>query len=329
MQAIVVAILIISQSVCAMEQSNNNNENNDFYTVVVPGEPGYGCFDLFRDDIINTDSDHTYQVPLDYYAHDLGQSKSEDNLDSLICDRFGPGYMRIRGLPASVGLDSAFGADAYATKPKMLLYGVGQGASTLINWLARESHEGQEARIQGLVLESVIGSGESALAHMVKNTSSVVKSIPGHAYWLPSVIKYWYFHKYDAQEDQAINSAKKISPNIPVILIHNSRDKQLPINDARALYCVLREKNDNVYLFETNLAYPMNNGLLKYDRAAHRKIAAIQAIYKKYGLPYNQDIELPQAITEFQPPINTVRLRISSQKIAELAEVAQNMNTLR
>ncbi|MGC2310952.1 MAG: hypothetical protein WA432_04995 [Candidatus Babeliaceae bacterium] len=92
--------------------------------------------------------------------------------------------------------------------------------------------------------------------------------------------------------------------------MHNVDDIQLSINDARQLYCILRKNhNENVYLFETN-ADKAHINILNYDNEEEkiRKIAAIQTIYKKHGLPHHEMGEVN--LQQFQPSIEDIQQKI-------------------
>ena len=96
--------------------------------------------------------------------------------------------------------------------------------------------------------------------------------------------------------------------------MHAKRDPQLPINDARKLYLELREQgNNNTYLIEVP-AYTHFNVLgCDTPKRNQIRIKAIQAIYKKHGLPYNKDIlnNNNPDLSQFQPSTNEVQKRIN------------------
>jgi len=103
--------------------------------------------------------------------------------------------------------------------------------------------------------------------------------------------------------------------------MHHANDPQLSINDARKLYCTLREAgNHNAYLFECNNKTMAHLNILDTDtdEEKSKKIDAIQAIYKRHGLPYNKKLlrdsqEVHSIIDpeEFQPSVDLVKNRIN------------------
>jgi predicted alpha/beta hydrolase family esterase len=132
-----------------------------------------------------------------------------------------------------------------------ILYATSQGTATALNYIAHSQDKNPQNKIDGLVLEATLGSGNSAIHHTVSGPLmglSTLARIPFSYYWMPYVSKllmpfYWPGGK------QPIKSIEKISTDLPIVIIHSEKDPQLSFNDACALYYGLRKNgNDNVYL---------------------------------------------------------------------------------
>lgn len=270
------------------ETSLAPQKEQEFYSVILPGQNGLGGETFHSLNIVNTRYKF-YRTLEDLRRIDLGQENC------------------IRSFVEQLESDAVLKTDP---KPKLLLYGVSQGTATLVNWLAQKSHDEQEKITSCLVLESVLGSGDSAIKHTAKNIPVVG--------WLPTsllsvVAKTSMFPEYQRHGLNALDSAHKLSPRIPVILMHNIQDIHLSIDDARQLYCVLKKDNrDNVYLFEVDTPRAHVN-LLYFDqnKASLDKRAALQAIYKKHGLPYVSTY-IPD-LKQFQPSVEQVKERMSGK----------------
>lgn len=200
-----------------------------------------------------------------------------------------------------------------------------RGTATLVNWLAGKTFDEQERLVSCIVLESVLGYGNSAIFHTVETFAPRITTfLPFARAWIPWAAKKIQFPLYNPFGKQLIYSAQRISPRIPVIIMHNRNDPQLSINDARKLYCVLRKNdNDNVYLMEIEgskwVHLDILNGENKIEK--NKKIAVIQTIYKKHGLPYKQMDAVD--LKPFQPDNRYVQEKIY-QELLSLKTVMRN-----
>lgn len=159
-----------------------------------------------------------------------------------------------------------------------IIHATSQGTATAINYVA---HEDKGTRIQALVLEATLGSGNSAVHHTVNgplmNMSAVAK-LPFSYYWLPYFAKSVFFGYWPAGK-QAINSIKDIPTNMPVVIVHSKHDPQLSYNDACALYYGLKERgNNNVYLISKEGRRHVQILWADNDKTI------VRAILKKHGL---------------------------------------------
>jgi hypothetical protein len=265
----------------------------DYISVSVPGQNGGGTWAFRQNNIVNTrdwiKTNHPRQ------KIDLGQGNCISHFE--------------RQIPEQLKL----GATNKRRHEKYLLYGVSQGTATVTNWVAQMPHAEQQEKIGGIILESTLGSGNSAIMHNAERMAKPITYLPFSRVWTPWVAK-TMFPTYNPLGKQALKSAKKISPQIPVVIMHAPNDPELSINDSRKLYCKLRENgNQNAYLFEIDTDKEVHVDLFDHDRQKDRKIAALQVIYKKHNLPHNSEMVIPNEVPkEFQPSVQEVRRRIKN-----------------
>ncbi len=283
---------------------------DNFYSILVPGQNGGGGWSFQANNIINTKQASNYGTigengGFDLLKIDLGQANCIKHFDTK------------------------FKNDSLAQNPntQLLLYGISQGTSTLPNWIASQPKHIQD-KIKCLVLEAVLGNGNNAIRHTTQEliVPKWVTYIPFYRYWLPWLAKF-NFPTYNPLGNQALDSAKKLPTNLPVIIMHHENDFQLPVNDAREFYCTLRESgNDNAYLFEVNNKQRTHFEVLETEELSlkKKKIAAMQAIYKKHNLPHNEELikhnsaaENVGLIKEFQPNVQDIRKKITDSSKAE------------
>lgn len=209
-----------------------------------------------------------------------------------------------------------------------LFFGVSQGGATAINWLATKNHEEQNQIAKLLVVEGLVASGNDTIVHRLSNVPWVgpfTRYAPFVRVWAPVVAKIVAFPCYNPWWGaQAITSSKKLSPDLPVIIIHGKRDGVCPINGARACYCAIKEQgNKNVYLMEVdnNKHYEVLESHLCADDVTNaetkRKKADLQTIYERLNLPTDSSLKhdddgTPTAAyiqATYQPSIEQVRQR--------------------
>ncbi len=206
-----------------------------------------------------------------------------------------------------------FAADENARLGKNIITAVSQGTATVVNYFAEKTYEEQE-KVAAFILESVLGSPHSAIMHTVSNIPGVTY-LPLARLWIPAAAKAFMYRKYQFSGPQLISSAKKISPNIVAVLMHHERDPQLPLCDAREAYIGFQSRpnsQNNAYLME--LSDPFGE-LRHFDllRDNPEKEIALQAIYKKHGLPFKEqpDVDLDAIdLSPYQPSIAEVKARI-------------------
>lgn len=262
-----------------------------YHAIIVPGLNGSGGDSFVQNSIVNTDA-QTVKTPTGEDA-DLGQNYCINSFDREF--------------------DAIHGQQNNKNK-KILLYGVSQGAATLINWLSQRPQLEQEKLIGCLFLESPLAKPNTAIIHTLENSSLAKKCItflPFARVWLPYASNMVLPH-YNPLGIQPLRSAPKISPNIPIIIMHHSNDPQLPLTDAQRLYCLLKNKNKTVYFFQINSPNRAHLDILTHDPDMTVKIRALQQIYKNHSLPYQQDILGSRNIdlTEFIPSVHCIEQEI-------------------
>lgn len=131
-----------------------------------------------------------------------------------------------------------------------IFYGISQGSATIPNWLGKKDHQEQEGLAKLVFLEGVLGSGNNAILNSIERFIKPLSYMPFVRLWGPWAAKCLAVPHYNPYGMQALDSAKKISPKIPIIIMHHVDDKTTIINDARRLYCQLQKQGSTVYFFE-------------------------------------------------------------------------------
>lgn len=289
------------------------------HAIIIPGQNGGGGEDYRRCSVLNLPENQcSYLKTLQSKKFiDLGQNNCIAHLEEQLQEVFDT--ISRSHTKENIKSDNS----SYVYQPRLMAYAISQGTATVINLLGQKSHQEQTALVKCLVLEAVLGSGNSAINYTVNNfiettESSLIKAlsyIPARSLIAPWIAKV-EFPSYNPLGKQALSSAKNIAPDIPVWIMHNITDQQLDINDARKLYCTLVENgNRHVYLVETDTGtIPAHYNILSYDKNQSEKIAALQLFYKKYGMPYNQTMvekmNTSIDLAQFQPSIKEVEYRI-------------------
>lgn len=325
---LVIIIATIATSLKAMEEGSSTQ----FHAIIIPeqkhyfiGFGGTGGEEYEHYNVINTNNilrtepldtlwfDFGQDNCINHFENQLHQYKSDKNLDD---ENFNP-----------------------------ILYAISHGTATIINWLTQQSHEEQE-KIKCLILESVIGSGNTNIINTYEKTDPLLTFVPFARLLLPLEAKIVY-PTYNPWGKQLLSSAKKLSPTIPVIIMHSIDDILNSTHDGRQLYCTLLEQRaiNNVYLLEfkdlykdyrffdpvtLSYQYPHNHicilccNVLCGVEEDEKKI--FRAIYKKHGLPFakmaagskgedNDEDNLDDIdLTEFQPSLETVKQKINNKK---------------
>lgn len=176
-----------------------------------------------------------------------------------------------------------------------IVYATSQGTATALNY--------PDEKIQALILESVLASGNSAICHRANGpliNMPFLKYIPFSYYWVPYLATF-YCLGYRPAGKQPIKSLDALCKNIPIIIVHSKEDFQLSYNDACAVYYGLRlNGNKNVYLIISKKEGSHTNIL----EDSEREKTIIRQILQEHGLLRDSGLEedLEELnLSEFQP----------------------------
>ncbi len=117
-----------------------------------------------------------------------------------------------------------------------IIYAASQGTTTALNHAAKRPEN-----LKGLILESSMVSPNSAICHTVGAPA-------GTTYCLPYLAKL-LFWSYSPTGEKPIDALDEIDKTIPIYIMHNARDPQVPYSNGAALYACLKQMgHKNVYL---------------------------------------------------------------------------------
>lgn len=275
-----------------------------FYSVIMPGQNGLGGGSYRESGLLHTPECDTF-----HFDTFRDQSKIDLGQDNCVAD-FDRQYQQ-SGLAAK-----------RAAGKKMLLYAASQGTATVTNWLAQKTHAEQLESTGLVLLEAVLGAGNSAIEHSVANLMGrrCVPYLPFSRVWLPAVAKKMAYPAYNPRGKQAIEEARKLSPNLPIVIMHNKGDRQLSINDARKYYCAVKSQgNSNAYLMEVDKGHGHIDLLEPSDT---QEISALQKIFQRQVL--FSDLSGVRGFSGFdvlkayQPSVETVEKRIANSEGAKI-----------
>jgi len=181
----------------------------------------------------------------------------------------------------------------------IILHGSSQGTATTINYAAHNPDN-----IKALILESVMLTGNSAIFHTVDNMMIPEQcDLPESSYYtLPYVAKS-SFPNYAPTGEQPINNIDNLPTDLPIIILHDTKDFQLSFKDAQALYAYLTEvkHNNNVYLFAQESPKGKHINLLTIDDM--EEICAIETILRLHNLlPFNHN-QIVVDLKKYQPAV--------------------------
>lgn len=189
--------------------------SSHYPVLAIPGQNGLGSSKSYVANQLEIDRENIHRVSTPEFLIDFGQRFCQKELS--------------RGYAA---IDSKSGYIIHATS---------QGTATALNYLA--AHSDAQHNLKGIVLEAVMASGNSAIAH------NVHESPIGHilAPYIARLIQFW---PYSPSGMQAIKSIEGLeNKELPIVLVHATDDRCLPYYGACALYYGLKELGHrNVYL---------------------------------------------------------------------------------
>ncbi|HEX4069469.1 MAG TPA: hypothetical protein VHX42_05215 [Candidatus Babeliales bacterium] len=245
------------------------------HLLVIPGQNGMGGQNT---DIVlpyfACDKPNKYLIPTPLESPDFGQDKCQNFVDAII--------------------------DTYRNENRQYIFHASsQGTATALNYTAKNPQH-----IKALILESVMLTGNSAIFHTVDNMMMPEQiDLPEVSYYsLPYTAKS-SFPNYAPTGEQPINNIDALSTDLPIIILHDTKDFQLSFKDAQALYAYLTEikQNKNVYLFAQESEYGKHINLLTNKN--WEEIGAINTILKLHNLlPFDRD-QVFISLEKYQPKV--------------------------
>ncbi len=179
------------------------------------------------------------------------------------------------------GLESAY-TQLISRDPdkKIILMGMSRGASTILNFAAKQ----QPKNIKAIVIESPFDSTASIVNNILQKCS--LDKVPGMqtlGHYLMSAI----FWKHSPNGMQSINFVEKIDKNIPILFICSREDKLVPAQSTVSLYNQLKKSgHERVHIF---VAESGKHGRILHGDDGINYEKATNAFYKKYGLSCNKE----------------------------------------
>lgn len=279
----------------------SDQKEHNLYTIWLPGLHG-GRAD-----------ERSLLATTHYKIYDVIQPASQADLGQTAC---------IRDFERQLYSDQDF-----QQGKKIIFIGSSQGAATLLNKIAQMTYAQQEAKIAALILEAPLADGNEAIMQSALKTPGLAYT-PFVRFWSPWVGKTRH-RSYNPYGMQALTSAKHISANIPVIILHNKTDARISVNSARKLVCEFlkarQSKKNNVYYIETDINAQYGDSHTDFLREDAHSSAAFHAICKHIGLPYEAqkaDELINKEFCLFQPLVDELEKVI--QKDTWLSSYARN-----
>jgi hypothetical protein len=273
--------LTLAITICNSHGAFTMESQPNTHLLVIPGQNGMGGqnVDIVLPYFAKNNCKYLVQTPFD--KPDFGQKNCQNFLKKAI--------------------EELVSTEIIHNNDRIILHGSSQGTATTINYAANNPQN-----IKALILESVMLTGNSAIFHTVDNVMLPEQyDLPDSSYYsLPYTAKAMY-PSYSPTGEQPINNIDKLPNDLPIIILHDTKDFQLSFKDAQALYAYLThvKKNKNVYLFSQESKYGEHINLLTID--TQKEISAINTILKLHGLlPSDSDEEINPTITyEYQPAV--------------------------
>ena len=195
------------------------------------------------------------------------------------------------------------------------IVGIGhsRGAGTWLTTLGTKKQT-----VAALVLFAPFTNGNDQIEYYVQNAfgifGKIIHAIPFSSSFLHKSASL-IFRKYNPKGVQPITCAPHVAPEIPILLVHSTHDKIMPVNESRKLYCTLKESDhEKIYLAEIDnipVYSPIENHMLITTDTCAQNI--VHAFYKKFNLPYNAELAKDIDLSEYQPPVEEVRERINQK----------------
>jgi len=219
---------------------------------VIPGQNGKGLDDGYVTQVTKIPKGNIQRVgiPTSHWSIDLGQSGCTTYLKDALQNN----------------------------EDDFIIYANSQGTATALNFLSQNPNHRNKCK--GMVLEAVLGSGNSAIYHTITDRlgNPALKKIPALYYWAPYFAKALFiFPTYSPGGDQPIKAVENLDIDGPIIIAHSEADPQLSYKDACAMYYALRQKKKNVYLI-------IKEGGRHIDIFSNENDASVKNILASHGL---------------------------------------------
>jgi len=170
--------------------------------------------------------------------------------------------------------------DSINSKDQITLYGCSRGAATLITYLGMHNPENIAALVLDACPADIAATIKMPLAKMGINPECY------------NAIFSYLFPQYDPiSAIPPIHAIKSIkNKNLPILLIHSIEDTMVHPSNSYFLYnAFINAGFTNVHLYL--LPHGKHSFLLQNDRVSDMYMTAVHSFYKKYNLPYNQNIK--------------------------------------
>ena len=158
-----------------------------------------------------------------------------------------------------------------------------------------------------LILESPFSAVNKIIAKFAWN-------LPGSESVLPYLVSSFKFREYKAGGIAPNDYVAQLPKDLPVLFVHSKRDRLIDINHSRSMYIKMREAgHKNVYLVELSSGQHANILWDLYGRISRdgqKYYDAVQALYKKVGLPYDAPAAGRINLADYQPTEQEVRRRM-------------------
>jgi hypothetical protein len=272
-------IALTSSYAIAMELQSPNTYT---HLLVIPGQNGMGGQNT---DIVlpyfTLNKLNKWLITTPIGSPDFGQNECQSALDKT-----------------KVELDKITFEEEYKHN-KYIIHASSQGTATALNYTAKNPRG-----IKALILESVMLTGNSAIFHTVDNMMIPKQcDLPESSYYsLPYTAKSLY-PNYAPTGEQPINNIDNLPVDLPIVILHDTKDSQLSFKDAQALYAYLTavKHNKNVYLFAQESMRGEHINLLKKNN--YEEINAINSILRLYNLlPFDRD-QIFINLEKYQPEV--------------------------
>lgn len=156
------------------------------------------------------------------------------------------------------GIDDLKAKDTIRNNDNIILHASLQNIAPIITYTA-QNHK----NIKALILENVMLTGNNTIFHTVDNTT-----MPKEHHMLNLgnyTVPYDVYLNYSFIDGRTSNNIDQLSDDLPIIIVHDSKNFQSSVKDAQGLYAYLTHirRNNHVYLFAQDSSLSTINAILK------------------------------------------------------------------